>query len=78
MIAPLQSRLRAQKADVLVTNLTKEKWINEQKDIDELKEFQNNVDVLRITYKGYIEERNLTEISLGKSIVSMIVRSKKS
>ena len=54
---------------------TREKWNNEQRDIDKLEEFQRNVDVLRITYKGYIEERNLKDIAPGKGIVSMNVRS---
>ena len=57
------------------TRQNQETWMNEQKDIDELEEFQRNVDILRITYKGYIEEKNLKEITPGKSIVSINVRS---
>ena len=53
----------------------RKKWEDEQNDIDELEEFQKNVDILRITYKGYIDEQSLTRIATGKSIVSINVRS---
>ena len=47
------------------------KWKISQDEIDEMEEFQKNVDSLKIEYRSYIDEKDLRETASGHSLVSI-------